>query len=131
MGCRVRAPGPWRVYAAVSGRSIKFGCSQCLRTRVQNLKSERGAAVRMFASVEIGPEQLARTVEALLHDLASPDRIEGEWFKRTVRTLALARAMRYAETSLEFIGLLCKCAHGLRTSGSLSSPLTRRYSSIR
>lgn len=80
------------VYAAtainISDCAIKFGFSTDPLARLETLRIGSPVLLRLVAVSE-GPKELERCI----HMICRPDRMHGEWFARTKRTLGIVQIL--------------------------------------
>jgi len=81
------------VYFAQAGQGTKIGFSGATRSRISTLTAEKGEPVLVMGMAFVPSEALARKLEAKMHQIFAPKRVQGEWFDLNMSDIMSALAM--------------------------------------
>lgn len=81
------------VYFAKTDDLVKIGYSGATRNRVPSLSVSKGRPVRVLGMAHIPSVEVARKLEAKMHEVFARKRVEGEWFDLSMSDVLSALAM--------------------------------------
>lgn len=81
------------VYFAKSDEHVKIGFSGATKSRVATLSCVEGRPIRVVGLAHVPSVELARRLEAKMHDLFAAKRVEGEWFDLSMSDVLSALSM--------------------------------------